>query len=226
MALDRIDIVFFDFDGVILESAGIKTAAFREVFDDAPESVRFHLENQGVSRFEKFRFHCEQVLGRAYDATAEREMNDAFDAIVQHQVDTAAFVPGAFELLEALQHRIPAFVASGTPENELVRIVQVRGLDPYFAGVHGSPRRKGEIASAVLSQRGVPPHRGLFIGDALADYEGALEAGLPFVGRVAESEESPFPVSTATVCDLMPLLGDWAGISERVGAEFATRSAG
>jgi beta-phosphoglucomutase-like phosphatase (HAD superfamily) len=46
--------IVFDFDGVILESADIKTNAFRALFASYPEHVDqivdFHLRNAGVSR--------------------------------------------------------------------------------------------------------------------------------------------------------------------------------
>ena len=222
--LDGIDVIFFDFDGVILESAGIKTAAFREVFADVDASVRFHLDNQGISRFEKFRFHCEQVLGLAYDEEVERAMNAAFDAIVQRQVDAAPFVPGALELLEALRGSTPAYVASGTPEGELHRIVGVRGLDPLFAGVHGSPRSKSAIARDVLGCLDVAPQRSLFIGDATADLTGALDAGTAFIGRVAEGETSPFPAHITVISDLSPLVEAPASVLAAAQRELMGRS--
>ena len=52
--------IFFDFDGVILNSVNVKTEAFRDMYkqygdDIAQKVVNHHLANGGVSIFEKFR---------------------------------------------------------------------------------------------------------------------------------------------------------------------------
>ena len=54
-------IMFWDFDGVIKESTDIKTEAYTSLFDDRGVDFcefvrRHHLENVGLSRFEKNHF--------------------------------------------------------------------------------------------------------------------------------------------------------------------------
>ena len=52
--------IILDFDGVILESVSVKTEAFRTLFSFVPkhvdEIVQFHIDNGGMSRFDKFRY--------------------------------------------------------------------------------------------------------------------------------------------------------------------------
>ena len=72
-----IKVIVLDFDGVIVESVGIKTEAFRELFRDSPqveEIYQYHLANNALSRFEKFPYICENILGRKY--TEEMGMED------------------------------------------------------------------------------------------------------------------------------------------------------
>ena len=58
--------IIFDFDGVIIESADIKTEAFRALFENYPEHVEaiagFHIENGGMSRFDKFRHIYKNII--------------------------------------------------------------------------------------------------------------------------------------------------------------------
>jgi beta-phosphoglucomutase-like phosphatase (HAD superfamily) len=59
--------IIFDFDGVILESASIKTNAFAEVVRDYPreqaeEFVQYHMSHMGISRHVKFRYFIEEIL--------------------------------------------------------------------------------------------------------------------------------------------------------------------
>ena len=61
-----ISIIILDFDGVILESVSVKTEAFRTLFSFAPEYVeeivKFHKDNGGMSRFDKFRYIFDHIL--------------------------------------------------------------------------------------------------------------------------------------------------------------------
>lgn len=124
----------FDFDGVVLESADIKTNAFRRLFDGNGAAVAYHLDHQGVSRYEKFRHVTTEVLGRAYTAEDERRMGERFSALVLDEVLACPFVPGARELLERRARELPLFVASGTPEDELRTIASARGVAGCLPG--------------------------------------------------------------------------------------------
>ena len=60
--------LLFDFDGVILESADIKTAAYRALFkgedsNKVEEFIDYHIQNAGISRFVKVRYFYEKILG-------------------------------------------------------------------------------------------------------------------------------------------------------------------
>ena len=64
--------VIFDFDGVLAESLEIKTVAFGKLFEDKGEAVRdkvikYHLDNSGVSRFEKIRYIYREILKEPLD---------------------------------------------------------------------------------------------------------------------------------------------------------------
>ena len=57
--------IIFDFDGVLVESAEIKTEAFRQLFSSFPdkvhEIVEYHKRNMGISRYVKFRYFYENI---------------------------------------------------------------------------------------------------------------------------------------------------------------------
>ena len=58
--------IFFDFDGVIIDSVGVKTNAFMEIFKDHPrhreEILAYHQLNGGLSRYIKIRYIYEKIL--------------------------------------------------------------------------------------------------------------------------------------------------------------------
>ena len=203
------DAVILDFDGVIVESVDVKTRAFAALYAPyGPEVVArvvaYHLDHGGISRFEKFRHFHREFLGKPLSPQEEVELGERFSALVEDEVVASPWVPGAREFLDGHHERLPLFVASGTPEPELVRIASRRTLRHYFVSVHGSPATKAEIIERVVQRHGFPPGRVLMVGDALSDYDGAAATGLRFIGRVTDGR-NPFPPGTVTLPDLVPL---------------------
>jgi HAD superfamily hydrolase (TIGR01549 family) len=196
--------VFFDFDGVIADSTDVKTRAFALLFAPFGPAVqnavvRHHLNNGGTPRRQKIRHCFETIAGVVIDDAELQRMGEMFSDLVLDAVVAAPYVAGAVETLQQLQQAgVPAFVVSGTPEDEMRLIVERKGLQPYFAEVYGSPRAKTEIIESVLARHGYIPERCLFIGDALADCRAARNTGLRFLGVVPEGRASIFPEGTPT----------------------------
>ncbi len=190
--------IVFDFDGVLVESVDVKTKAFAELYREFGDAVvanvvAYHLLHGGLSRFEKFRHFHREFLGRELTLEVEQALGQRFSVLVEDAVVASSWVPGAKEFLDAHHRRLPLYVASGTPDDELKRILARRGATDYFRGVFGSPRRKGEILRRIIVESGFDPAQVLMVGDATTDLEGAREAGTRFLGRVPSGSESPFP---------------------------------
>jgi phosphoglycolate phosphatase-like HAD superfamily hydrolase len=215
--------IIFDFDGVIVESLEVKTDAFRQLFSGHPEHVdevvRLHVENQGLSRYEKFRIIYRDLLRRPLGADELARLDREFSALVYERVVACDFVAGAPEFLARASRELRCFVASATPQEELVRIVGARGLASRFTGVFGSPRGKSEIIAGVLDD-GVAAGAALCVGDALSDYRAASANDVAFIGRVPDGEPDAFAgLGVPAVRDLAELGDRWGElISARDGA--------
>lgn len=181
--------VVLDFDGVILESTEIKTETFAALYAEQGPAivaavVRHHLDNLGISRFEKFAWISEHLLGRPLAAAEREALGRRFAELVRDRVLAAPFVPGAEEALTTLAARgLPLVIASGTPEDELRWIVARRGLAGLFRGVHGAPRGKPEILREVLAELALAPGEVLFVGDGTTDHDAARATGVAFLAR-------------------------------------------
>lgn len=221
-AIPTLRAIVFDFDGVILESVNVKTRAFAELFRHHPKHVdrivQLHLDNLGVSRYEKFRTIYRDFLQRPLSEAEMAHLDVRFSEIVFGEILKCAFVPGARRFLERASASYSLYVASATPEEELRRIVKARGLDSVFRGVYGSPRVKAEIVEGILRDEGLQPREVLFVGDARTDYRSAASNGVAFIGRVAPGEVNPFAsVAVPTVADLAELDREWASLVARLG---------
>lgn len=208
--------VFFDFDGVILDSVDVKTKAFAKMFREyGPEVekkvVKYHLANGGVSRFDKFRYYYEEIFNKPITEEIIKTLSAQFSDLVVEGVLASPFISGAKESLGLLKkNNIPAYIISGTPDNEMKSIVDRKGLNTYFKEVHGSPKKKQEICLEIIDREHYDPKNCLFIGDALSDYEAAKKNGICFLGIVRDGEISPFPertpISPTVSVEFFPLL--------------------
>lgn len=215
MSQPRVRAVVFDFDGVIVESGDIKTEAFLELFADYPHHLdaikRHHLDNLGVSRFKKFAWIYQNVLREPYDTGEKIRLGDRFSAIVFQKVCETPLVAGAREALEVLAKAgVHLVVASGTPQDELDRIVDARGLRGFFAEVHGSPTEKATAVSAVIKRWGLAPTEVLFVGDGTTDHEAATRTGVRFLARRTPDLAAHW---ASVGCDVVD---DLRGLAQRV----------
>lgn len=202
--------VALDFDGVVLESVGVKLEAFRRLFaghPNSPEIVRYLEENNGLDRYTKFRRIWTEFLGRPYSPEVEAKLDGDFSAMVLEAVLACPFVPGAEEFLRAPAW--PLFVVSAMPLRELRIIVDKRGLAARFRALYGSPGRKPDQLKDILAREGLSPSELVFVGDSENDRKAARETGVPFVGRRnAEAFSEPLP----------PLLPDLRGLAAAIEA--------
>ncbi len=192
------DAVFFDFDGVVLDSANIKTEAFPKLYlkygDDIAEKVRqYQLIHGGVPRKEKFKVWHSEHLGVELDEKGLDELSEQFTELVLENIMKAGFVGDVINTLEILKLKnIPSYVVSATPTNELRKIVKGRGLENYFVELFGSDKKKYEIVDDLINKNEFRRNKCLFIGDALTDLEAATKNGTKFLGIVPKGEKSIF----------------------------------
>ncbi len=178
---------FFDFDGVLVDSVGIKTEAFEEMFKHfGPEVLHRVLEHHrrhgGISRVDKIQYCHTHFVGEPLSAQDLADWADGYANLVLEKVIEADWVAGAKEFLEEVHRDSLVFVISGTPEDELVSVIRARGIEHYFTEILGSPTRKPEHVRNLLSKYKLPADSCVFIGDALTDYDAARETGLHFIG--------------------------------------------
>lgn len=202
--------VIFDFDGVIVDSNPIKIGAFIAMYRDHGEAfcaeiAAYYRLYAGISRVAKFRHIEEAMLGRTVDDERIAELAQRFSELVEDAVTACPTIPGALEFVRAHAGDRPLFVASGTPEVELQRIVARRGWAPLFTEVRGSPTHKTEVVRDIVAANGLSPAETVMVGDALTDLEAARANGLPFIGVVLPGQDDIFPEGTRTEPDLTGL---------------------
>ena len=164
----------------------------------------YHLTHAGVSRYVKFKVWQEQFLGITYTEADGERLSTQFSRLVVERIVAAPYVTGALEFLDAYSGVVPLYVASGTPTDELHEIIKRRNMTHYFAGIYGTPDTKGAILKSIVRGNRYATASVVMIGDAMADLDGAKEAGIPFVGRDMAGQ-GIFPSGTPIIKDLSQL---------------------
>lgn len=181
------DVLIFDCDGVILDSNSMKITAMRAALKNAqyPDklidaAVNAFLNNFGKSRQYHCQYFVETLLGlQGQQSTDLQESILAhYSQAVEDEYLKVPMTEGALTLLESLKNK-QLYVASGSEEQQLIRTFEKRQLSHYFKGIFGSPETKSNNVKNIIAQH--PEQRILFVGDAAADYQAAMDNAIDFI---------------------------------------------
>jgi phosphoglycolate phosphatase len=201
--------VFFDVDGVLIDSVAIKGDCFVLAFSDFPDKgdqIRhWHEMNGGVNREDKIRAIIKEVLGLYEPDRGIAKRVEEYGKLVANRVISAPEIPGARVALTALEGETPLFAASATPCDELNRILTARGDAHFFTEIFGWPVTKKVAITSVLEQYSIDPAKSVLIGDSIQDFEAAKSTGIRFI-LVSGKNGHSFCDADAVIEDLTTLL--------------------
>lgn len=200
--------IFFDVDGVLIDSLAIKGNAFSRAFSDFPDAhdeiVSFHFAHGGVNRREKIAALHHMIVGRA---PSERELADritSFAVAVVQGVVAAPEIPGAGAAVAEWSKKSTLYAVSATPTDELLTIFDRRDLTQYFRCVLGWPPHKELIIKEILDANGYIPSSCILVGDSFEDLQAAIGAGVMFI-QVCPPGSTRFNESGEAIDDLREL---------------------
>ena len=177
----------FDCDGVILDSVPTKTKAFARLAEPYGEEARdrfvmFHKTHGGVSRYRKFAWFFQEVLGREITEEESQEWGHRFSEYSLDEIKKCPLIEGVEDVLTSWKGKLPMCVCSGTPTEELVQVLSLRRLDGFFDIILGSPPAKAEVLANIVRDLKQDPADVLMVGDASTDRDAAEKNGTLFYG--------------------------------------------
>lgn len=188
-----------DFDGVILESTCVKAEAYRNMFeqfrDHRTAIDEYQSVNGGLPRRQQFKDVYEKILGQRLSESRLAELERQYSGLVVEKVLRAPFVTGALEFLRGYHAVLPLYLASATPEAELVHILHARSLRDYFRKIYGAPAKKEDVLREIMAS-----HKGsrvVFVGDSPSDRGAAQASGATFIARTGSDSRlagSPYAI--------------------------------
>jgi phosphoglycolate phosphatase-like HAD superfamily hydrolase len=185
-AKPKIENIFWDFDGVIVESNSIREKGFRAVLatfpDDEVEALLdFHRENGGLSRYVKFHYFFEEIKG---EEISEEEINKwaaKFSVIMLNSLkDKSLLIRETNIFIKENYKNYQMHIVSGSDQTELRELCISLEIDHFFKSIHGSPTPKNDLVKMIIEKHNYEPDSGILIGDSINDYEAAKVNNLHF----------------------------------------------
>jgi len=168
-----------------LDSNQLKSESFYEVAlpygkENAQALVECNKRLGGVTRFEKFRYFFETILGKkSFEEELEKALHN-FSTLVCKKLVSCPETSGVRDFLSSLPTNTRKYVVSGGAQLEIQYVFKQRGLDIYFNGIYGSPDSKEIIMNNIVKLPGMR-YPAVFIGDSRYDYEIAFEFNIDFI---------------------------------------------
>ena len=204
--------VVFDCDGVLFDTVPVKTNAFRDwVAEKWPQHendfIDYHLGAYGINRKLQIIHFFENILKQNWTEKILSQEIDRLSKINRVSIFDSPWVRGSKPFLDQLQEeRMPMFVLSGTPEEELVEFLQRKKVDHLFKRIIGYPCQKEDGLRLIVNDEGHLPSEVLFVGDANADAKAAQLNLIPFVYRKSQVRFSEYKTPKWSVDNLMELI--------------------
>lgn len=185
--------IFWDFDGVILDSMPIRDYGFAKIFEDFDKSLvdkllEYHTLNGGLSRYVKIRYFYNELLAQVVSDERVQELADKFSTIMRAELTNKKYlIRETVEFIEKNYKNYNFHIVSGSDEKELNYLCEKLGLKEYFKTIEGSPTPKNDLVKNILKKFSYHPKECVLIGDSINDYEAANINGIKFYGYNNES---------------------------------------
>lgn len=208
-----IQVIVFDFDGVILDTTDTKDHAFLTLFCDVdPEAsekaINFITKTRGQFRRQRILDGFREVLGQSLTEPELDKQYSKFSNIVVNASIQAYFITGALEFFRS-EHNRNLYIVSAAPEDEVRFVCEQRNLSHFFLDILGGPFKKTEHLKSISKKEKATKDTMLFIGDSISDYHAALHSrSTQFLGIVPVEQQNIFP-DTVEVTHSLKNLSDY-----------------
>ncbi len=180
--------IFWDFDGVIMDSMPVRNKGFELVLKDFPDEqvqklMEFHLKNGGLSRYVKFRYFFEEIRKEKVSEQQIKEWASEFSIIMKKLLlDESLLITDSLNFIKKNYLNFKMHIVSGSDQAELRFLCNELSIAQYFLSIHDSPIAKTELVNQLLLQHHYTKVSCMLIGDSINDYEAAKVNEITFYG--------------------------------------------
>ncbi len=186
--MNQFNKIFFDFDGVILDSHPIREAGFQFIFDEFPSDnvdtlIEYHRDNGGLSRYHKIDYFYDHIAETEASLDIRKQKASQFSEFMRSNLTDKKFlIDEVVSFIHKNYTRYDMHVISGSDQNELRFLCASLGLDHYFHSILGSPTPKDILIGQALKENNYVTGDVVYIGDAKNDYDASTLHNVAFLG--------------------------------------------
>ena len=180
--------IFWDFDGVILDSMKIKGDGFVELFQEYENQYlkkieEYHYANGGISRFDKIRYFYNEIINQDISEDKILILADKFSIIIEKKLyDKSNLIFDSVSFIKKNYYKYNFHIVSGAEHNELNKLCDYFELSIYFKSIDGSPIKKDILIQNILKQYNYKKEESILIGDSFSDYNASINNSIDFYG--------------------------------------------
>ena len=180
--------IFWDFDGVILDSMPIRDFGFVKIFEEFDKNLvdkllEYHTLNGGLSRYVKIRYFYNTLLGSEVSDEKVQELADKFSTIMKAELTNKKYLIGeTVDFIEKNYKNYNFHIVSGSDGKELNYLCKELKLSEYFKTIEGSPTHKNDLVKNILEKYNYNSKECILIGDSINDFDAANINGMKFYG--------------------------------------------
>jgi phosphoglycolate phosphatase-like HAD superfamily hydrolase len=187
-AIDKLETLLWDFDGVILDSMVVRDIGFERIFEAFPkhqvdELLDFHRTNGGWSRYIKIEHFFKNIAKIEFTQEDVLKYAANFSVIMKKElINPTRLIADAVDYIKAHYMKQNFHIVSGSDHTELNFLCKELDLARYFISIHGSPTAKTKLVSDLLSKHSYNNKTSGLIGDSINDRDAAEANDISFYG--------------------------------------------
>jgi phosphoglycolate phosphatase-like HAD superfamily hydrolase len=180
--------IVFDFDGVLLESTGIKTWAFVELYKKYGRGVQdkvfeYQRNNGGVNRLDKFRHFHEVILNQKISDDEVNLLSNKFRELTFEKLKLTPIDLFLSEALSLFNNKdFLLYCVSASPTEELNEIMEYKKIRNFFIKIYGGPISKENNFELLSTGEGICFSDMAYIGDSKIDLVSSNNKNIDFIG--------------------------------------------
>lgn len=185
--MHKIKVIFWDFDGVLMDSNAVRDLGFERVLGEYPKEqvnqlLAFHRANGGLSRYVKFRYFFEKIRREEISDDAILFWAEKFSLLMKELlVNPELLINETLNFVIENQGKYIMHITSGSDHEELRFLCEFLGVDRFFASIHGSPKPKKDWLNELIKTNFYRLNECVLIGDSFNDWEAASISKIHFI---------------------------------------------
>lgn len=186
--LNKYSTIFWDFDGVILNSDEVRTEGFKYIFDSYSKKhidmlINYHTINGGLSRYEKIEYFSQKILDKKLNDEEKKQYAQLYGNYCRERLcDKNLLIKNSINFISENHKNFDFHLVSASDEKELIYLCSNLDIKKYFKSISGSPVNKIKNIKRLLKSNNYIESKCCLIGDSINDKVAAIENSISFFG--------------------------------------------